>query len=156
MLDNIVNNLKVAAQNATNAAEQVGAKIKETYECLGRKVTELSNQHLSASTRNTLKETYHAAPYTAALTPFVLLGVGPLAASVALLACRVFEEDMDRTTSKRVYDGIRNACVLGAAVDTARSIAMLNPILFLFYIPLYTWIGVTANEHAQRVNARAF
>ncbi len=155
MIDNIVNKLKTAAQHVTNAADQAGAKIKETYEYLGRKVTELSNKHLSNSTRNRINETYHAAPYTAALTPFVLLGVGPLAASVALLACRVFEDEMDRTTSQRVYNGIRNACVVGAAVDTARSIALVSPLLFLIYIPLYTYIGITAHEHAQRVARHA-
>jgi hypothetical protein len=128
-------------------------KIKSKYHFLGRKVQIWSQRNLSPETRKNIQNTYRAAPYTLALTPFIITGIGQLTASVALLATKHFEArgSISRQTAKNVYTGIRNACILGAGVSVLHSY-YFSPLLISTL--WYAVVGFNAQSQIDRINGR--
>ena len=125
-------------------------KIKSKCTFLGRKVQIWSQQNLSPETRTNIRDTYRAAPYTLALTPFIITGIGQLTASVALLATKHFEArgSISRQTAKNVYTGIRNACVLGAGVSMLQSYYFFPLVISTLW---YAAVGFNAQNQIDRL-----
>ncbi len=142
MIEKISSCCRQAAQGIANGANT----LKTKCELFGRKVSDL--------TKDVWQKNRQSLPYTAALAPFALVGVGVLAATASLVATRLLEDRLGQERSKHIYQGIRNFCAFGAGLEMVRSAITLNPV-FLIKLPFYFLLGSIANElskpAAQRV-----
>lgn len=154
MFDKVINNCKEIANTAIARAKEAVGHIHDKCTWLGRKIEVLATEHVYKPGRRIYNENRDSLPYTAALSPFAVIGIGPLAAGVALLAVRVLQNDLNQKTALDAYQGIRNFCVLGAGLDTVRSAVMLNPF-FLISLPFYLLVGALAQERYERTLERA-
>ncbi len=153
MLEKVINGCKFAANSVSSAVMGACHKVQEAGCFLGRKVSQLTEEHIAKPSREFLKEAGPSMPYTAVLTPFAVLGVGPLAGAVALIAVRVLENKSNHDVAERAYIGIRNFCIIGAAIDSAKSLITLNPF-YLINLPFYLLIGALSNEYASRAHTQ--
>lgn len=155
MFTKAINTCKNAANSVATGVKDACNKIYSSCSYFGRTVSRITNEHIFKPSRQFVKENGDSIPYTIGLTPFGLIGIGPLAAGVSLLAIRVLQNQSNIKTCANAYQGIRNFCVLGGAIDTVRSVATLNPF-FLINLPFYLLIGALAHEKYERATAQAF
>jgi hypothetical protein len=155
MFTKAVNTCKNAAHSVATGIKGACDKIYSTCNYFGRTVSRITSEHVFKPGRQFVKENGDSIPYTIGLTPFALIGIGPLAAGVSLLAIGILQNQSNIKTCAHAYQGIRNFCVLGGAIDSVRSIATLNPF-FLINLPFYLLIGALAHEKHERALARAF
>ena len=140
---------KDTISNLSQGLETAYNTISSRVNYLGKKVSNFTKDYLAP----TAKEACKGAPYTLALMPFAFSGFGPLAAYVARYAVPIFEERLGPETSKNAYIGIRNFCILGAAMDATRAIT-IHPI-FLMNVSTYGVIANIAQTNVNQVAARA-
>lgn len=154
MFDQVLNNCKEIANKAIAHVKDACEQIHDKCTWLGRKVEVFATQNILTPGRRLFNENRDSLPYTAALSPFAVIGIGPLAAGVALLAVRILHNDLNQKTALDAYQGIRNFCVFGAGLDAVRSAAFLNPF-FLLNLPFYLLVGALAHEKYERTLERA-
>lgn len=147
MFNDFVKKCNETATVIAGTLRDIEKSTKEGFDFVGRKFQELTST-LPPDVRKFADESYNGLPYAIPLCSFIPPGLGILAAGVAVVGVKMFEDRLGDQTALQMYHGIRTFCAIGSAVDVARAAFTGNPVLLLS-VPFYILFGAMAHQNAK-------